>query len=288
MKEPEYIKGPEEHENVKTPATAILQALPKKQKQQSEGDYAWPWLRLPFCGRGRESRTVSVFNRKCYVNYGSLLGSAKVRPSQYNLAAKETNMKAFLVVAMLIMGPIACQRSISAQQPKPDYSHVKKDIMGESVALFLANNPGCRFDLPEETFPVSGSKMCVVVDREHMKGKPAQITYAGMPVQVQSHFYNDALFYLEFMTIGPDDCQTYHILDRLKEKYGAPKETHTVHGKEVRPAEFSEKHPFLFWQNGTITITYSDALSCSVSFEVDNAVEAVTRAMDAADTEKHR
>ena len=179
------------------------------------------------------------------------------------------------------------QGSVS-EQPKPDYSHVKKDIMGEPVALFLANNPSCRFDLPDETFPVSGSKMCVVVDTEYMKGKPAQITYAGMPVQVQAHFYHDVLFNLTFTTIGSDDCGTYHILDALKEKYGEPKETQTMNGKEIRPAEFSEKNPFQFWQDGTITITYSDALSCSVSFEVDKIMEAVTKAKDAADSDKNR
>jgi len=180
------------------------------------------------------------------------------------------------------------QGSVSEQKPKPDYSHVKQDIMGESVALFLANNPSCRFDLPDDTFPKSGSKMCSVVDREYMKGKPAQITYAGMPVQVQAHFYNDSLFNLTFITIGPNDCQTYHILDMLKEKYGKPKETLTVDGKETRPAEFSEKNPFLFWQDGTITVTYGDALTCSVSFEVDKIMEAVTKARDAADSEKYR
>lgn len=180
------------------------------------------------------------------------------------------------------------QGGVSEQQPKPDYSNVKKDIMGESVALFLANNPSCRFDLPDETFPVSGSKMCVVVDSEYMKGKPAQITYAGMPVQVQAHFYHDVLFNLTFTTIGSDDCRTYHILDALKEKYREPKETQTVNGKEIRPVEFSEKNPFLFWQDGTITITYSDALSCSVSFEVDKIMEAVTKAKDAADSDKYR
>jgi len=180
------------------------------------------------------------------------------------------------------------QGGTSEQQPKPDYSQVKKDIMGESVALFLANNPSCRFDLPDETFPVSGSKMCVVVDSEYMKGKPAQITYAGMPVQVQAHFYHDVLFNLTFTTIGSDDCRTYHILDALKEKYREPKETQTVNGKEIRPVEFSEKNPFLFWQDGKITITYSDALSCSVSFEVDKIMEAVTKAKDAADSDKYR
>ncbi len=179
------------------------------------------------------------------------------------------------------------QGSVSEQQPKPDYSHVKKDIMGESVALFLANNRSCRFNLPDDTYK-SVSKMCAVVDREYMKGNPAQITYAGMPVQIQAHFYNDALFNLTFITIGADDCQTYHILGMLKEKYGEPKETQTANGKETRPAELSEKNPFLFWQDGTITITYSDALTCSVSFEVDKIVEAVTKARDAADSEKHR
>jgi hypothetical protein len=84
--------------------------------------------------------------------------------------------------------------------------------------------------------------MCVVVDSEYMKGKPAQITYAGMPVQVQAHFYHDVLFNLTFTTIGSDDCRTYHILDALKAKYGEPKETQTVNDKEIRPAEFSEKN----------------------------------------------
>ena len=197
-------------------------------------------------------------------------------------------MKALLVAAMLVIGPIACQRSISAQQPKPDYSHVKKDIMGESVALFLANNPSCRFDLPDDEFPASGSKMCAVVDREYMKGKPAQITYAGMPVVVQAHFYHDALFNLTFMTLDADDCRTHHILDALKEKFREPKETQTVKDKEIRPSEFSEKNPFLFWQDGTITITYNDAIACSVRFEVDKTMEAVTKAKTAADVEKHR
>ncbi len=209
-------------------------------------------------------------------------------------------MKALLVaVTLIIVAAIACQRgvseqqpkrqaSVSEQQPKPDFSHVKKEIMGESLAPFLANNPSCRFNLPDETFPASGSKMCVVVDTEYMKGKPAQITYAGMPVSVQAHFYNDALFNLMFTTIGAEDCQTYQILDMLKEKYGEPKETHFVNGKEIRPAEFSEKNPFLFWQDGKITITYSDALSCSVSFEVDKTMEAVTNARGAADSEKNQ
>jgi hypothetical protein len=121
-----------------------------------------------------------------------------------------------------------------------------------------------------------------------MKGKPAQITYAGMPVTIQARFYKDALFSLTFMTISADDCKTYHILDALKEKYGEPKETQSVNGKEIRPREFSEKNPFLFWQDGTITITYNDALSCAVSFEIDKTVDVVTKAKNAADTEKDR
>jgi hypothetical protein len=46
----------------------------------------------------------------------------------------------------------------------------------------------------------------------------------------------------------------------LKEKYGEPKETRTASGKEIRPAELSEKNPYLFWQDGTVTIRCSDAL----------------------------
>jgi hypothetical protein len=197
-------------------------------------------------------------------------------------------VKALLVAAVLIIGTIACQRSISPPQSKPDYSHVKKDIMGESVATFLSNNPNCRFDLPDDMYSGSGSKLCVLVDGEYMKGKPAQITYAGMPVTIQARFYKDALFNLAFTTLKTDDCKTYHILDVLKEKYGEPKETRSVNGKEIRPAEFSEKNPFLFWQDGTITIAYNDALTCDATFEIDKTVDVVTKAKNAADAEKDR
>jgi hypothetical protein len=36
MKQPEYREGPEALENFKSLATAILQALPKKQKKQTK------------------------------------------------------------------------------------------------------------------------------------------------------------------------------------------------------------------------------------------------------------
>jgi len=127
--------------------------------------------------------------------------------AQYSVGMSSRKLISVVVVlplALVFCGkPPKCQDGISEQKPTPDYSYVKKDIMGEPVTVFLANNPSCRFDLPDETFPKSRSRMCVVVDREYMKGGPAKVTYAGMPVQVQAHFYNDALFNLNFGTIGP-------------------------------------------------------------------------------------
>jgi len=202
-------------------------------------------------------------------------------------------MKALLLAAMLtIDSTIVCQRippaqqpkssltaeqpkaSLPVQHPKPDYSHAGKDIMGESVARFLANNPNCKFGADEQN-PALGSNSCVAVDREFMRGRraPAQITYAGMPVSVQANFYNDVLVNLTFTNPDSYSCQLYSILDALKRKYGEPKQTLIVDGK-IYPAEFTKKNPLLFWQDGTITITYDDARICSVSLAVDKTWEA--------------
>ena len=163
------------------------------------------------------------------------------------------------ITAVLLGIVVSFSEAQQAQKPPVPYA-IQRDVLGESLGAFLANNPGCR----PKAGTVAKSLLCVMTDHA---------TYAGMPVMARTaHFYDGSL-YLLMLTAPTSKCREFNLLGSLKQKFGPSKKTETnLEGKEFTP--YSEPRENLnIWQNGVSTIHFQESIggldACTTMFYLD-------------------
>ncbi len=171
-------------------------------------------------------------------------------------AMKET------IIAMLALSCLAGGQNKESATP---YT-IQRDVLGESVASFVANNPSCKprpgssFD--SENITIDNTQTCTVM----------QTTYAGMPVIGRTvDFYQGRLYGVSLLA-PTSECKQFDVLSSLKQKFGQPKSTEIVDGKEMTPAHLGGAD-LKFWQNGVSTISFQESIgtldACTISFQLD-------------------
>lgn len=168
------------------------------------------------------------------------------------------------IIATFLSGSaVSCPQAQQQGNQQPNQASspyaVQRDVLGESLNSFVANNRSCKPKAGE----IDGSQTCVVT---------AQTTYAGMPVMGRTaNFYQGRLY--EIILIAPTSaCKQFDLLNSLTQKFGKPKSTETVDGKEMTPAHLPGAD-FNIWQNGVSTITFSESMgtldACTTDFALD-------------------
>jgi hypothetical protein len=167
-----------------------------------------------------------------------------------------------IVVAAVLGSAVSCTRNQqqpdqSKQPPKP-YT-IQQDVLGESLASFAANNPSCK----PKTGAIDNSQECVVTD---------QTTFAGMPVMGRTaNFYQGRLYEVDLFA-PTRSCKQFDLVTSLKQRFGEPKSTEIVDGKEMTPAHLPGAD-FKIWQNGVSTITFQESIgtldACTTDFHLD-------------------
>jgi hypothetical protein len=150
-----------------------------------------------------------------------------------------------------------------AQRPadkseRPQPYRIQRDVLGESLESFVANNPSCK---PKADI-VENSQMCSTP----MFARDT--TYAGMPTMGKlARFYQGRLYEV-VIHASTSDCKEFELLSSLKQKFGEPKDTENIDGKEITPVG-----GFKIWQNGVSTLTYIESLGtldlCAATFNLD-------------------
>jgi hypothetical protein len=93
-------------------------------------------------------------------------------------------------------------------------------------------------------------------------------TYAGMPIMGKlAKFYQGRLYEVAIHA-STSDCREFGLFSSLKQKFGEPKDTERIDGKEITPVG-----GFKIWQNGVSTLTYLESLDtldlCAATFQLD-------------------
>ena len=166
---------------------------------------------------------------------------------------------ATLAAAMLAIFLSCTQVQRQTNQPEqPQPYTIQRDVLGESFESFVANNPNCQ----PKADVVENSQICAT----SMLAKDT--TYAGMPTMGKlARFYQGRLYEV-VIHASTRDCKEFDLLSSLKEKFGEPKDTERIDGKEITPVG-----GFKIWQNGVSTLTYLESLDtldlCAATFQLD-------------------
>lgn len=182
-------------------------------------------------------------------------------------------------IAVIVLGIVGCtqaqrQADQSKQPPKP--YKIQRDVLGESLESFVANNPSCKpragSGHSDHTKPaLAGTQYCVI----------GGTTYAGMPLIARlADFYQGRLYSVS-LEAPTSTCKQFDLFGSLKQKFGEPKSTEIVDGKEMTPAVLPGTPAFKIWQNGVSTISFQESIgeldACSTSFELDAVARKVEK-----------
>ena len=168
---------------------------------------------------------------------------------------------ATIAAAMLgiaVSCPQAQRQADQSKQPPNPYT-IQRDVLGESLDSFVANNSSCK----PKAGAIEDSQTCVVTD---------QTTYAGMPVMGRTaNFYQARLYDVDLLA-STSACKQSDLLSSLKQKFGEPKSTEIVNGKEMTPYHLPGED-FKIWQNGVSTIFFQESMgtldACTTDFYLD-------------------
>lgn len=166
---------------------------------------------------------------------------------------------ASLAVAMIGIALSCTQVQRQANQPEqPQPYTIQRDVLGESLESFVANNPNCK----PKAGVVENSQMCVT------SRLATDTTYAGMPTMGKLASFYQGRLYEVVIHASTRDCKEFGLLSSLKQKFGEPKDTERIEGEEITPVG-----GFKIWQNGVSTLTYLESLGtldlCAATFQLD-------------------
>jgi hypothetical protein len=168
--------------------------------------------------------------------------------------------KATIVWIMLAAGMACTQAKQKQAQQKVTPYTVQNDALGESLAKFQKNQT-CT---PRPGYNgVEGEQTCTTSNTH----------YAGMWVLGKTgYFYQGRLFRVAIST-STTECKKAELLSLITKRFGEPKLTESVDGKEITPYVVAGGPPMKIWQNGKESILFQESMgpldACSIMFQLD-------------------